>query len=607
MSRPRDEAALEADLVIVGSGVAGLSAALAATDPEGGAHFAASGFAPQSTAGSGAGPLRSLRVLLVTPGRLGGDGASTLAQGGIAAALAPGDSPALHALDTHRAGAGLTDGERVEILASEGPARVRELARMGVRFDRDASGALALGLEGAHSRRRIVHALGDRTGWEVTRVLAEAVVRRPSVRILEGVRAQGLLTEWAPDGGGLQVVGVRLSGGAGAARAGRFTVRAPVVLLATGGASHLFQRTTAPAFALGEGIAMARAVGARLEGMEFVQFHPTALRVDADPLPLVTEALRGEGARLVDAGGRVLSLGDGTPLASRDRVARALWAAMEGGVGPFLDAREVVGEAFPRRFPGVWNRCQEHGIDPRRELIPVTPAAHYHMGGIAVDAWGRTSVPGLRAAGEVASSGIHGANRLASNSLLEGLVYGRRAGWSVMREPASPEGGGHERVAQVAPDSWAWGYGSGGSGPGSSGVAGPGGAGSDLTCHLRGGGNGAGGAERAEAPLAAPPFAAPPLPAPALQQLRSLLWEGVGVVRDAQGIRRALEGIGALEATHGSSCAPLVVGRAIAEAAGARAGSLGSHLRRDEGQGERAPGRVGAPGIAHTGAARWAS
>ncbi len=551
MSEPPDPRVLEADVVVVGSGIAGLSAALAATDP-GGPAGAGPGD-PGGHPGPRGGARRPLQVVLLTPGRLGGDGASALAQGGIAAALAAGDSPALHALDTHRAGAGLTQAERVEILASEGPARVRELVRMGVRFDREASGALALGLEGAHSRRRIAHALGDRTGWEVTRVLAEAALARPGLRIYEGVHATGLLgggerESDGPGGDGVSrpasgapawgrdgvppVAGVRGMGAEGSALPGPFLLRARAVILATGGGSHLYRRTTVPAFALGEGMAMAHAVGARLEGMEFVQFHPTALRVDADPLPLVTEALRGEGAQLVDPLGIPLPVED--PLASRDRVSRLLWLAMAEGTEPFLDARSAVGEAFPTRFPGVWARCRAFGIDPRRDLIPVTPAAHYQMGGIAVDAWGRSSVPGLWAAGEVASSGIHGANRLASNSLLEGLVYGRRAG--VAAALAMEAEGGAGAV------------------PPSGHTAGERAVGSHLPSSL---------------------------PPGDLLTLRTLLWEGVGVVRDAEGIRGALAGIEVLERRNGPGCAPLVVARAIAEAALARRISIGSHIRGD--------------------------
>jgi len=551
---------LEADLVVVGSGVAGLAAALAAAseaESEGG-----------------------IRILVLTPGRFGVDGASTLAQGGIAAAVHPGDSPALHALDTRRAGAGLTVIERVEILAAEGPERVRELARMGVRFDREPGGDLALGLEGAHSRRRIVHALGDRTGWEVTRVLAEAALQCPGVRILEGAHVTGLVMGGDTTGSGQDGSGRNGASAAPFSVAGvRYTdpegetgeVHAPLTLLATGGACRLFLRTTAPHFALGDGLALAAGVGARLDGMEFVQFHPTALRVDADPLPLVTEALRGEGAALVDASGhRILdspvsgvgSSGHGSggrasgDLASRAEVARRLWLAMQEGVEPFLDARETVGNAFPDRFPGVHRLCLAHGIDPVRDLIPVTPAAHYHMGGVAVDAWGRSTVTGLRAAGEVASTGIHGANRLASNSLLEGLVYGRRAGQSAVRDLASG------RLAAPAPVP---------------GFPGPASAPGERTARS---GLGAGSGPSADAGAHRAPVRSD---ADLLLELRTLLWEGVGVVRDASGLRGVLAGLNRIEsqASSGAISRAVLVGRAMATAALARDVSLGSHLRSD--------------------------
>ncbi|TVP42166.1 MAG: FAD-dependent oxidoreductase [Gemmatimonadales bacterium] len=544
---------MEADLVVVGSGVAGLAAALAAASE---AEFAG-----------------GIRILLLTPGRFGGDGASTLAQGGIAAAVDPGDSPALHALDTRRAGAGLTVAERVGILAAEGPERVRELARMGVRFDREPGGALALGLEGAHSRRRIVHALGDRTGWEVTRVLAEAALRCPGLRILEGAHVTDLILNSGPAGsvtgggpGRRPVAGVRYLDPDGETG----EVHAPLTLLATGGACRLFLRTTAPHFALGDGLALASRAGARLEGMEFVQFHPTALRVDADPLPLVTEALRGEGAALVDGSGRRLFDPDADgpapvgaasgDLASRAEVARRLWLAMQEGVEPFLDARKAIGTAFPDRFPGVYRLCLAHGIDPVRDLVPVTPAAHYHMGGVAVDAWGRSTVAGLRAAGEVASAGIHGANRLASNSLLEGLVYGKRAGQGAVRD-----------LVDGCPD---------GRAP----------LGSPAPCESRPP------AESRAISLAPAPTARPD--ADLLAEVRTLLWEGVGVVRDARGLRGVLSGLERIEAEanrpgqpgqgpeegaapSGAIARAVLVGRAMATAALARDVSLGSHLRSD--------------------------
>jgi L-aspartate oxidase len=536
---------IRADLVIVGSGVAGLSAALAASE------------SPRAEA---------LRIVLITPGRIGLDGASALAQGGIAAALDPSDSPALHALDTRQAGAGLTVEERVQWLAADGPDRVRELERLGVRFDRDADGSLALGLEGAHSRRRIVHALGDRTGWEVSRVLAEAVLRRPGIRILEGWTATDLLLEgdahprFEASGGPRRVAGIAMRDG----NDRRADLRAPIVLLATGGAGRLYLRSTVSPFAMGDGLAMAARAGAHLDGMEFVQFHPTALRVDADPLPLVTEALRGEGAILVDGRGRPVVTGDAPGrggLASRDRVARLLWSRMEAGDEVFLDAREAVGSDLARRFPGVYAHCREHGIDPVREPIPVTPAAHYQMGGIAVDADGRSTLPGLRAAGEVASTGVHGANRLASNSLLEGLVYGRRAGHAARRDlQAGRSAGTNGEARWTAPTAPA----------AQTGPAAP----AAPSAWKRG--RPAADTQRSGADL--------------LLALRTLLWEGAGVIRSQYGLRRTLDGLDGIEreaqaaggATEARLRGPTLVARAIAQAALDRPCSVGSHFRSDE-------------------------
>jgi L-aspartate oxidase len=531
----------ETDLLVVGSGIAGLSAALAATDPQ-----------VEGGPGAGGAPLR---VLILTPGTLGGDGASAMAQGGIAAALSPDDSPLLHARDTLQAGAGRASSERAQLLTADGPARIRALEQMGVQFDREPSGALALALEGAHSRRRVVHALGDRTGWEVMRVLVEAIRARPSIQVMEGYEVLELLRA----SGGVR--GVQAKGPGGSLQ----TFSAAHTLLATGGAGHLYRRTTTPRHARGDGLALAARAGARLRDLEFVQFHPTALRVPQDPLPLVTEALRGEGAILVDeAGRRILSEEPGGELAPRHRVSRVLWDRIGEGRELFLDAREAVGGAFPQRFPGVFRTLQAFGMDPRDELIPITPAAHYHMGGIEVDAMGRSSVPGLWAAGEVSSVGIHGANRLASNSLLEGLVFGTRVG--------------HGARAALEARHPGWDFG--------------------------------GGAEVGEGPSAPPP----PLPHPSWDtfpegsmglmghgaeplgvegsflRLRTLLWEGVGLVRSETGLRSALQQLERLESELRDRApevwqtlwGPLFVAQSIARAALARPTSLGSHLRLED-------------------------
>ena len=354
-----------------------------------------------------------------------------MAQGGIAAAMDPADHPDAHARDTFLAGERLGDPARIRQLVYDAPERIHELLRLGAQFDRGPHGELALGLEGAHGFRRILHAHGDQTGAELVRVLRQAVRSHPGIRILEAASVISLLTATNSAGRPVQVTGARVRMASGDV----LTIPARVTLLATGGAGRLYQWTTNPAWAWGDGVALGMQVGAWLAGMEFVQFHPTALRVAADPLPLVTEALRGEGARLVDGSGRLLfeggsDSGEGD-LAPRHRVTRALWRQRQEGREVFLDARDAVGEAFPIRFPWIYQACIQVGVDPVRDLIPVTPAAHYLMGGIAADAEGRTSVMGLRVAGEVAWTGVHGANRLASNSLLEGLVFGTRSGRSV--------------------------------------------------------------------------------------------------------------------------------------------------------------------------------
>jgi L-aspartate oxidase len=529
----------EADLVIVGSGAAGLSAALAAAG--GVRSLVSDGTTPVDPPG---------RILLLTRGRLGRDGASTMAQGGVAAALHQSDSPDLHALDTVLAGAGLSRQDRVSILTTEGPGRVRELLGMGARFDRDASGSLALAMEGAHSRRRVIHAHGDRTGAEVSRVLADAVRADPRIEVVEGAELLDLVVE----AGRLTGVRIRVTASGTPPHEVDETTGRPVgthaVILATGGPCHLYLKTTTPPSSTGTGIAMAARAGARLTDMEFVQFHPTAMAVEADPLPLVTEALRGEGAVLVDRRGRGLHFpDDGGDLSSRDLVARTLWLELREGREVFLDARAAPGADFPRRFPGVYALCREHGIDPVREPIPVTPAAHYHMGGVEVDEEGRTSLPGLWAAGEVASTGVHGANRLASNSLLEGLVFGARAGESARR---TLEGGVWEwREERETPEL----------------------APSPLPAPSEG--------------SATPPTEnAPPLPSEGAQRLRlrTLLWEKVGVVRHRTDLEEALSRIESMARELPISSAlrdPLLVAHRITTGALRREESRGSHYRSD--------------------------
>ncbi len=383
-----------AEIVIVGGGLAGL--------------FCALKLAPRPVTVIAAAPL--------------GQGASTAwAQGGIAAAVAEGDSAEAHAADTVAAGAGLVDEAVALVIAREAPARIHDLLRYGVPFDRDLEGRLAVGREAAHSARRIVHVRGDMAGQAIISAQTAAVRATPSIRVIEGYTAEALLTE---DGAvsGLQLRKV------GDADAEPVTIASRAVVLATGGIGHLYAVTTNPAEARGLGLAIAARAGAVIADPEFVQFHPTAIMVGRDPAPLATEALRGEGATLInDRGERfMLARHPLAELAPRDIVARGVFAEIAAGRGAFLDARAALGARFAEKFPTVHASCTAAGIDPTKQPIPVAPAAHYHMGGIEVDARGRTSLRGLWAGGEVSSTGAHGANRLASNSLLEAVVYAAR-------------------------------------------------------------------------------------------------------------------------------------------------------------------------------------
>jgi L-aspartate oxidase len=375
--------------VIIGAGLAGLMTALR--------------LAPQP-------------VIVLSKSPLGAEASSAWAQGGIAAALGPNDDPALHLADTLAAGDGLSEPEITGRIARAAPAAIEDLARIGARFDRAADGVLRLGREAAHGRRRIVHAAGDGTGREVLRAVVAAVRASASVAVLEGVEARRLLIE---DGA---VTGV-LAESQGAP----MLLPTSRVVIATGGIGGLFLHTTNPAGSFGQGLALAARAGAALRDLEFVQFHPTALDSDAYPLGLISEAVRGEGAVLIDeTGRRFMEEVPGAELAPRDVVARAVWRQLSDGHRVFLDARAALGQRFAERFPGIAALCRTAGIDPAVQPIPVRPAAHYHMGGVAVDAAGRSTVEGLWACGEVACTGMHGANRLASNSLLEAIVC---AGW----------------------------------------------------------------------------------------------------------------------------------------------------------------------------------
>ena len=348
-------------------------------------------------------------VLVVARNPLGSGTATGWAQGGIAAAIDPRDSAADHVRDTLRAAAGIADKAVVERVIHQAPRAIAALIAHGAQFDRTASGELELAREGGHGFARIIHAR-DATGGEILRALSAAVLATPSIEFRNGTVTDLMLS--SGDVGGVVVNGMALN--------------ASAVVLATGGVGGLFSRTTNPLGAFGSGIDLAARCGALLADLEFVQFHPTALDAGLDPMPLISEALRGAGAWVIDESGQRF-LFDSIPegeLASRDRVARTVFEKIAAGQRVFLDTRAAIGNAIATEFPSAFAACMEAGIDPRRVPIPIAPAAHYHMGGIAVDVHGRASIGRLWACGEVAASGLHGANRLASNSLLEGVVMG---------------------------------------------------------------------------------------------------------------------------------------------------------------------------------------
>ena len=490
---------LRADFLIIGSGIAALRAAVAL-----------------DIAGD-------VLVLTKAGPRAGNTG---YAQGGIAAAVGPDDSPSKHQADTIAAGDGLCDEQAVAVLVEEGPRYVRELMQWGARFDRGADGAPALALEAAHSERRVLHA-HDATGREIGRALWERVSAIGNVRIHAHARAVSLIVE---DG---RCTGVEFVQDGGT----RAAARAACTLLATGGAGHVFSETTNPPVATGDGIAMAYRAGAAVADLEFVQFHPTALKMAGQPRFLLSEALRGEGARLINADGepfmtRYDPAGD---LAPRDRVARAIVReAQRTGRDVYLSLDRLPAAFVHARFPLISQACRSAGLDLAVDRIPVGPAAHYLMGGVVTDVDGRTTMPGLLAAGEVACTGVHGANRLASNSLLEGLVFGARAG-DAMRGGGSfrlkAEEGSFRLKAEAT------------------GTLSPHHVASGFSRKI-----------------------------PDADAARSLMWEHAGLFRTADGLRTALDQFGAMQATEDPV---ITVGRLIARAALRREESRGGHFRLD--------------------------
>lgn len=527
---------LRADFVIVGSGIAALRAAAAL---------------------SGAG---DILILTKAEPREGNTG---YAQGGIAAAVGPGDTPELHAADTMAAGDGLCDERAVRVLVEDGPRYVRELMAWGARFDRGPDGQPALAIEGAHSVRRVLHA-HDATGREIGRVLLERASALPGVTTHDHARALDLVLDSA-EGGAAGVRFMTDDGTVGVARAGS-------VLLATGGAGQVYHETTNPSVATGDGVAMAYRAGAAVADLEFVQFHPTALDVPGQPRFLLSEALRGEGARLVNAAGerfmeRYDPAGD---LASRDRVSRGIAReAARTGQPIFLSLEDLDPDYVHDRFPLISDVCRSAGLDLARDRIPVGPAAHYMMGGVQTDLDGRTSVPGLFAAGEVACTGVHGANRLASNSLLEGLVFGARAGLAMGVESAKSANSANSAK--------------------SAGGNGANGAKSAAGAHL---GTWALGHSRTLAPRHLGTLALDSLSTPDIQQL---MWRDVGLFRDRAGLERTLGVLDSawsaldarlrdgepLDGSGWETASMLTVGRLIARAALRREESRGGHYRSD--------------------------
>jgi len=452
------------------------------------------------------------RAVVLSPSPLGERAASAWAQGGLAAALGPDDDPDLHARDTVAAGAGLVDPVVASLIAREGPARVLDLLALGVPFDTTADGHLALSLEAAHSRPRVARVKGDLAGKAIMQALIGAAHEASHVEVIEGLAMNALLHD---SHGGV--------GGALCVDKDNRTVRvqARETVLAVGGVGGLYRVTTNPVSAQGVALAAAAHVGATIADPEFVQFHPTAIDIARDPAPLATEALRGDGAFLVDRTGRRFMSdydvqGD---LAARDIVARSIHSEIAAGRGAFLDARAAVGSHFPDMFPTVFAACMNAGVDPRAMAIPIAPAAHYHMGGVATDLWGKTSARNLSAVGECASTGAHGANRLASNSLLEAVVFAWRIAQRLREDTSAPQ--------------------------------------------------------RATTAVITPPAAND-----VVDMLRKRMSAHAGVVRDETGLAEAADWIETAIARHGPAN-PLVAAQLIVTTALSRRESRGGHYRKD--------------------------
>lgn len=484
------------NILIIGAGLAGLYAALT--------------LAPQP-------------VTILSPKPLGFGASSAWAQGGVAAAMDADDTPESHANDTVNAGDGIVDAEIASFVTASAKMHVLELAQVGTPFDRTEDGGFVMSKEAAHSFARVVRVKGDQAGAAIMKTLVETVQNTPSITVIEGATALDLMVE----DGTLQGVVVSVDHGT------PFVIQAKAYLMAAGGAGNLFAKTTNPPSVRGLALGMAARAGAKIADAEFVQFHPTAIDLNLDPAPLATEALRGEGAILVNKDGErfMEAVHKDKELAPRDIVARAIFDQHRAGKVPMLDTRDAIGEHIVDDFPSVSKYCLDAGIDPRKDLIPVVPAAHYHMGGIATDMTGMSSVSGLWVAGEASSTGLHGANRLASNGLLEALVYAATCAAGIV---------------DYIEDTGGLGFVEG---------------------------------------LKAPSIGFEPVNEDRVMALRQIMSKHVGVMRDGEGLKRALQAFRTMEADHGGLSRNfdnmLSAATMIAAAALTRTESRGGHFRTD--------------------------